>query len=66
VKCNSCGKSLDIARVARNMLGGQRRQRRVQFARHLVNLEVVDTCEGGHDVHAPILGGAITGIAVFY
>jgi glutaryl-CoA dehydrogenase len=65
MKRNSCGKSLDIARTARDMLGGNGISDEFGVARHLVNLEVVNTYEGTHDVHALILGRAITGIAAF-
>ncbi|TVT54788.1 MAG: acyl-CoA dehydrogenase, partial [Azoarcus sp. PHD] len=65
IKRNSCGKSLDIARMARDMLGGNGISDEFCVARHLVNLEVVNTYEGTHDVHALILGRAITGIAAF-
>jgi glutaryl-CoA dehydrogenase len=65
VKRNSCGKALDIARMARDMLGGNGISDEFGVARHLVNLEVVNTYEGTHDVHALILGRAITGIAAF-
>lgn len=65
VKRNSCGKALDIARLARDMLGGNGISDEFGIARHLVNLEVVNTYEGTHDVHALILGRAITGIAAF-
>jgi len=65
MKRNSCGKSLDIARVARDMLGGNGISDEFCVARHLVNLEVVNTYEGTHDVHALILGRAITDIAAF-
>jgi glutaryl-CoA dehydrogenase len=65
MKRNSCGKSLDIARVARDMMGGNGISDEFGVARHLVNLEVVNTYEGTHDVHALILGRAITGIAAF-
>ena len=65
MKRNSCGKSLDIARVARDMLGGNGISDEFGVARHLVNLEVVNTYEGTHDIHALILGRAITGIAAF-
>jgi glutaryl-CoA dehydrogenase len=65
MKRNSCGKSLDIARMARDMLGGNGISDEFGVARHLVNLEVVNTYEGTHDVHALILGRAITGIAAF-
>ncbi len=65
VKRNSCGKALDIARMARDMMGGNGISDEFGVARHLVNLEVVNTYEGTHDVHALILGRAITGIAAF-
>ena len=65
MKRNSCGKALDIARTARDMLGGNGISDEFGVARHLVNLEVVNTYEGTHDVHALILGRAITGIAAF-
>ncbi len=65
MKRNSCGKSLEIARTARDMLGGNGISDEFGVARHLVNLEVVNTYEGTHDVHALILGRAITGIAAF-
>jgi len=63
LKRNSCGKALDIARAARDMLGGNGISDEFGIARHLVNLEVVNTYEGTHDIHALILGRAITGIA---
>ncbi|WP_122462162.1 acyl-CoA dehydrogenase [Pseudomonas viridiflava] len=66
MKRNSCGKSLDIARMARDMLGGNGISDGFGIARHLVNLEVVNTYEGTHDVHALILGRAQTGIQAFY
>jgi glutaryl-CoA dehydrogenase len=65
LKRNSCGKALDIARLARDMMGGNGISDEFGVARHLVNLEVVNTYEGTHDVHALILGRAITGIAAF-
>ena len=65
LKRNSCGKALDIARLARDMLGGNGISDEFHIARHLVNLEVVNTYEGTHDIHALILGRAITGIAAF-
>jgi glutaryl-CoA dehydrogenase len=65
LKRNSCGKALDIARMARDMMGGNGISDEFGVARHLVNLEVVNTYEGTHDVHALILGRAITGIAAF-
>ena len=65
MKRNSCGKALDIARVARDMMGGNGISDEYGVARHLVNLEVVNTYEGTHDIHALILGRAITGIQAF-
>ena len=65
IKRNSCGKSLDIARMARDMLGGNGISDEFCVARHLVNLEVVNTYEGTHDVHALIIGRAVTGLAAF-
>jgi glutaryl-CoA dehydrogenase len=65
LKRNSCGKALDIARTARDMMGGNGISDEYGVARHLVNLEVVNTYEGTHDIHALILGRAITGIAAF-
>jgi len=65
LKRNSCGKALDIARTARDMLGGNGISDAFCVARHLVNLEVVNTYEGTHDIHALIIGRAITGIAAF-
>ena len=65
IKRNNCGKALDIARVARDMMGGNGISDEFGVARHLVNLEVVNTYEGTHDVHALILGRAQTGLAAF-
>jgi glutaryl-CoA dehydrogenase len=65
LKRNNCGKALEIARVARDMMGGNGISDEYGVARHLVNLEVVNTYEGTHDIHALILGRAITGIAAF-
>jgi glutaryl-CoA dehydrogenase len=65
LKRNSCGKSLDIARAARDMMGANGISDEYAVARHLVNLEVVNTYEGTHDIHALILGRAQTGIAAF-
>lgn len=65
MKRNSSGKALEIARMARDMLGGNGISDEFGVARHLVNLEVVNTYEGTHDVHALILGRAQTGIAAF-
>jgi glutaryl-CoA dehydrogenase len=64
-KRNSCGKALEIARMARDMMGGNGISDEFGVARHLVNLEVVNTYEGTHDIHALILGRAITGIPAF-
>lgn len=66
MKRNSCGKALDIARLARDMLGGNGISDEFGVARHLVNLEVVNTYEGTHDVHALILGRAQTGLQAFF
>ena len=66
MKRNSCGKSLDIARMARDMLGGNGISDEFGVIRHVVNLEVVNTYEGTHDIHALILGRAQTGIQAFY
>jgi len=65
VKRNSCGKALDIARACRDMLGGNGIQDEYHIMRHMTNLETVNTYEGTHDVHALILGKAITGIPAF-
>ena len=65
VKRNSCGKSLDIARVARDMLGGNGIADEYHVIRHVMNLEAVNTYEGTHDIHALILGRAITGLQAF-
>ncbi|MES2065305.1 MAG: acyl-CoA dehydrogenase [Pseudomonadota bacterium] len=65
VKRNNVGKALDIARNARDMHGGNGISGEYQVMRHLMNLETVNTYEGAHDVHALILGRAITGIAAF-
>ena len=65
LKRNSCGKALEIARSARDMLGGNGISDEFGVIRHVVNLEVVNTYEGTHDIHALILGRAITGIQAF-
>jgi glutaryl-CoA dehydrogenase len=65
VKRNNVGKALDIARVARDMHGGNGISGEYQVMRHLMNLETVNTYEGAHDVHALILGRGITGISAF-
>jgi glutaryl-CoA dehydrogenase len=66
VKRNNCGKALDIARWSRDMHGGNGIQEDYQIMRHMVNLETVNTYEGTHDVHALILGRAITGLQAFF
>lgn len=65
VKRNSCGKALAIARDARDMLGGNGIVDEYQVIRHMMNLEAVNTYEGTHDIHALILGRAITGLQTF-
>jgi len=65
MKRNSCGKSLDIARMARDMHGGNGISDEYGVVRHMMNLEVVNTYEGTHDIHALILGRAQTGIQAF-
>jgi glutaryl-CoA dehydrogenase len=65
VKRNSCGKSLEIARVARDMHGGNGIADEFHVIRHVINLETVNTYEGTHDIHALILGRAQTGIQAF-
>ncbi len=66
VKRNNCGKALDCARWARDMHGGNGISEDFQVMRHMVNLETVNTYEGTHDVHALILGRAITGLQAFF
>ncbi len=66
IKRNNCGKALDIARMARDMHGGNGIQEEFQVMRHMANLETVNTYEGTHDVHALILGRAITGLQAFF
>ena len=66
VKRNNCGKALDIARVARDMHGGNGIQIEYHVMRHAANLETVNTYEGTHDVHAIILGRAITGLQAIF
>ena len=66
IKRNSCGKSLDIARVARDMHGGNGISDEYHVIRHVLNLEAVNTYEGTHDVHALVLGRAQTGIQAFF
>ena len=65
LKRNNCGKALDIARQARDMLGGNGISDEYHIIRHVMNLEAVNTYEGTHDIHALILGRAITGIQSF-
>ncbi|MGH7716281.1 MAG: acyl-CoA dehydrogenase family protein, partial [Vulcanimicrobiaceae bacterium] len=65
LKRNSCGKALEIARLARDMHGGNGIVDEYQVIRHMMNLETVNTYEGTHDIHALILGRAQTGIAAF-
>ena len=65
MKRNSCGKALEVARMARDMLGGNGISDEFSVIRHMVNLEVVNTYEGTHDIHALILGRAQTGIQAF-
>ena len=66
IKRNSCGKSLDIARAARDMHGGNGIHDEYHVIRHMINLETVNTYEGTHDVHALILGRAQTGLQAFF
>jgi glutaryl-CoA dehydrogenase len=66
IKRNNCGKALDAARMARDMHGGNGISEDFQIMRHMVNLETVNTYEGTHDVHALILGRAITGVQAFF
>jgi len=66
VKRNNCGKALDIARMARDMHGGNGIQEEYEVFRHMANLETVNTYEGTHDVHALILGRAQTGLQAFF
>ena len=65
LKRNNCGKALDIARVARDMHGGNGVSDEYGVIRHVMNLEAVNTYEGTHDVHALILGRAQTGLQAF-
>ena len=65
VKRNNCGKALDIARMARDMLGGNGISEEFPIIRHMINLETVNTYEGAHDIHALILGRAQTGLSAF-
>jgi glutaryl-CoA dehydrogenase len=66
MKRNSCGKALDVARLARDMLGGNGISDEYGVVRHMLNLEVVNTYEGTHDIHALILGRAQTGLQAFF
>tara|TARA_R110002051_G_scaffold30487_3_gene70553 strand:+ start:13857 stop:15074 length:1218 start_codon:yes stop_codon:yes gene_type:complete len=66
MKRNNCGKALDVARMARDMHGGNGISEDFQVMRHMVNLETVNTYEGTHDVHALILGRAQTGLQAFF
>ena len=66
IKRNNCGKALDIARMARDMHGGNGISQEFQVIRHMMNLETVNTYEGTHDVHALILGRAQTGLQAFF
>ncbi len=66
IKRNNCGKALDIARMSRDMHGGNGISLEFQVVRHMINLETVNTYEGTHDVHALILGRAQTGLQAFY
>ncbi len=66
MKRNNCGKALDIARMSRDMHGGNGISEEFQVIRHMVNLETVNTYEGTHDVHALILGRAQTGLQAFF
>lgn len=66
IKRNNCGKALDIARAARDMLGGNGICDEYHIIRHVMNLEAVNTYEGTHDIHALILGRAITGLQAFF
>jgi len=65
IKRNNCGKALEIARIARDMHGGNGVSDEYNVIRHMMNLEAVNTYEGTHDVHALILGRAITGMQAF-
>lgn len=65
IKRNNCGKALDIARLARDTLGGNGISDEYHIIRHCMNLEAVNTYEGTHDIHALILGRAVTGLQAF-
>jgi glutaryl-CoA dehydrogenase len=66
IKRNNCGKALDIARMARDMHGGNGISQEFHVMRHAANLETVNTYEGTHDIHALILGRAQTGLQAFF
>ena len=66
IKRNNCGKALEIARIARDMLGGNGISDEYHIIRHVLNLEAVNTYEGTHDIHALILGKIQTGIQSFF
>ncbi len=66
IKRNNCGKALDIARASRDMHGGNGISEEFQVMRHMVNLETVNTYEGTHDIHALIIGRAITDLQAFF
>ena len=66
IKRNSCGKALDIVRQCRDILGGNGISDEYHIIRHVMNLESVNTYEGTHDIHALILGRAITGLQAFF
>ena len=65
IKRNNCGKSLQIARTARDLLGGNGISDEYHIMRHMMNLEAVNTYEGTHDIHGLILGKSITGYSAF-
>ena len=65
VKRNATGKALDIARLARDMLGGNGISDEFNVIRHMMNMETINTLEGTHDVHALVLGRAQTGFSAF-
>ena len=65
LKRNNCGKALDVARQARDMHGGNGIHDEFHVIRHLMNLETVNTYEGTHDIHALIIGEAVTGIPAY-
>ena len=65
VKRNATGKALEIARMARDMLGGNGISDEYNVIRHMMNMETINTLEGTHDIHALVLGRAQTGISAF-